>query len=136
MNNFVSNSKTMKLDQFFHLFCYFVVGGGSPFINLINSHGKFLYTELYNKEIGFKGSAGAFINKVLTDIMPTEENKNKRQTAPSLYITKGNTGAGMRRGACEHMILKLNTAEVCAKSGHDNTEGIYMHVCMHIHICT
>jgi hypothetical protein len=127
MNNFGSDAKTMRLDQYCHMSFYYIVGGGSAFINSINSHGKFLWTELYNKEIGTKGAATTFINKILTDVMPTEENKSKRQTAPNLYITR-NTGAGIRRGAIDHMILKLNSAEVCAKSGHDNTEGIFMHI--------
>jgi hypothetical protein len=116
-NNFVSDSEFYLLDQYWLFSIYFLIGGGSQFIGPNNSHGYFIFPELYDKESRSKGAGSAFITSILKDLMPTKNNERKI-TAPLLWDSDV-TGTSLRRGAARIMVRKVRMQEVVAKTGHD-----------------
>jgi hypothetical protein len=64
-DNFVSDSEFYLLDQYWLFSIYFLIGGGSQFIGPNNSHGNFIFPDLYDKESRSKGAGSAFIASIL-----------------------------------------------------------------------
>lgn len=76
-NNYVSDSKYYVLDQYWLFFIYYIMGGGMQFIEPNNSHGNFVFPELYDKESRSKGAASTYVSTILKDLMPTKGNEGK-----------------------------------------------------------
>lgn len=116
-NNFVSDAETYLTDQYWLFSIYYILGGGCSFQNANNSHGHFIFPELYDKETGSKGSTAAYISNILKDLMPTEGNEGK--ITASLLWSSDVTGTSMRRGSTRVMVRKVSMQAVVAKTGHD-----------------
>jgi hypothetical protein len=116
-NNFVSDSESYLIDQYWLFSVYYILGGGSSFVNSRNSHGNFVFPELYDKESGSKGSTATYISSILKDLMPTPANKGK-VTAPLLWDSEV-TGTSLRRGSTRVMVRKVSMQAVVSKTGHD-----------------
>ena len=116
-NNFVSDAETYVTDQYWLFSIYYILGGGCTFQNSNNSHSHFVFPELYDKEIGSKGSTAAFMTTILKDLMPTADNESK-VTSPLLWNSDV-TATSMRRGSTRVMVRKVPMQAVVAKTGHD-----------------
>ena len=87
------------------------------FIEPDNSHGNFVFPELYDKESRSKGAASTYVSIILKDLMPTKGNEGK-VVAPLLWDSAV-TGTSLRRGAARIMVRKVKLQAVVAKTGHD-----------------